>query len=122
MDSILKLVDLGTGQYSGSMLELRLVCYYPSTDGRAAPMGVKRTVTYNGRQVEGEVVAFEQPIENWTQYILEDGTILKMRLVLLEVVRLLGEYNQTTGDPVYVFQAQQMIGANSPDKLKKKVN
>lgn len=82
-------------------------------------MGLRKTVDYQGRRVEAEVVNFEAKAEGWNQYALEDGTSLKMKLVLLEVVRLVDEYGPT-GDPVYVFSAQQIVGSASPDNLKKK--
>lgn len=83
-------------------------------------MAQKRTVDYQNRKVEGEVVDFDAVPENWTHYKLSDGTTLKMRLSLLEVVRLLNEFNPQTGEPVYVFSAQNIISVDSPEALKKK--
>ena len=82
-------------------------------------MGQKKTVEYQGRMVPGEVLEFEAKNEAWNQYALEDGTSMKMKLVLLEVVRLLNEFTPT-GEPVYIFSAQQIVGITSPDGLKKK--
>jgi len=81
-------------------------------------LGNKRTIDFQGRKVQAEEVAFESGVENWTQYTLEDGTILKMKGILLEVVRL-SEYNEK-GEPIYQFSAQQIVGTIVPDKLKKK--
>ena len=83
-------------------------------------MGQKKTVEYQGRKVPGEVLEFEAKTEGWNQYTLEDGTSLKMKLVLLDVTRVLNEYGPT-GDPVYMFSAQQIVGVTPPDNLKKKV-
>lgn len=88
-------------------------------DGRLAALGQKKTVEYQGRMVPGEVLEFEAKNEAWNQYALEDGTSMKMKLVLLEVVRLLNEFTPT-GEPVYIFSAQQIVGITSPDGLKKK--
>jgi hypothetical protein len=72
-----------------------------------------KTVDYKGRKVEAEVVEFESQAEPWSQYLLKDGTTLRMKLVLLEIVRLVGEKNER-GEPVYVFTAQQIVGTNTP--------
>ena len=83
-------------------------------------MGQKRTVDYMGRKVEAETVEIEPTIENWTIYKLSDGTIFKMRLSLLQVVRILNEFNPETGDPIYSFTAQQITSVESPDNLRQK--
>ena len=82
-------------------------------------MGQKKTVDYQGRKVEAEVLEFEAKGEAWNQYALEDGSSLKMKTVLLDVSRLLNEYDDK-GEPVYVFAAQQIVGITAPDNLKKK--
>ncbi|MGA9969858.1 MAG: hypothetical protein WA690_03155 [Candidatus Acidiferrales bacterium] len=83
-------------------------------------MAQKRLVDYLGRKVEGEVIEFDPVPEAWTRYDLKDGTTLKVKVSLLEVVRLLNEFNPQTGDPVYVFTAQQIVNVDSPENLKKK--
>jgi hypothetical protein len=92
-----------------------------SANGReAVPVAQKRQVDFNGKKVEGEVVEFEPVPESWTQYKLADGTTLKIKTSLLEVIRLVNEFHAQTGDPVYVFTAQQITSLNSPESLKKK--
>jgi hypothetical protein len=78
-----------------------------------------RTIEYQGRKVEGELVDFEAGTESWNQYTLHDGSSLKIKTVLLEVVRLVNEFGPS-GDPIYVFSAQQIVGTTVPDTLKKK--
>jgi hypothetical protein len=80
----------------------------------------KRIVDYLGRKVEGEVVEFDPVPESWTNYKLADGTMLKIKVSLLDVVRLINEFHPQTGDPVYVFAAQQITNINSPENLKQK--
>jgi hypothetical protein len=82
-------------------------------------VGQQKTVDYQGKKVPGEVLEFEAKAENWNQYTLEDGTSVKMKVVLLEVVRVLNEYGPA-GDPIYIFTAQQITGTSSPENLKKK--
>jgi hypothetical protein len=96
------------------------VCYYAQVGGRAVFVAQKRIVEYQGRKVEGEVVEFEPVPETWTHYKLVDGTTLKMKLSLLEVIRLVNEFQPQTGEPVYVFTAQNIVNINAPEELKKK--
>ena len=62
---------------------------------------------------------FESKGEAWSHYTLEDGTIVKMKVLLLDVARIEGEYNEQ-GDPVYQTSVQYIMGIQAPDNLKKK--
>ena len=83
-------------------------------------MGPKKLFDFQGRKVQGQSIEFEPKAEPWGQYALEDGTELKVKVVLCEVVRL-DEFNDK-GDPVYQFGFQQIIGAVVPEALKRKSN
>ena len=77
-----------------------------------------RTVEYQGKKVEAEVVDFTQDSpEAWNQYTFSDGSTLKMKTVLLEIVRVVGEYGPN-GDPVYIFTAQQISNVIPAENLK----
>jgi hypothetical protein len=77
-----------------------------------------KTVDYQGRKVRGEVVGFTQAVpEAWNEYNFSDGSSLRMRSSLLEVVRLLDEYGPN-GDPIYVFTAQQLANITAAENLK----
>lgn len=82
-------------------------------------MTQKKTYMYNGQPVDGQPINVESANEPWAQYTLEDGTTVKVKIVLLEVVRLKA-HNEVTGDPIYQFQFQQIIGTVSPDSMKRK--
>jgi hypothetical protein len=81
----------------------------------------QKTITYQGRKVQGEIVEFVPPPEVFQIYQLSDGTVIKLKTVLLEVVRVIEEYGPT-GDPIYSFTAQQIINPTSPENLKQKKN
>jgi hypothetical protein len=85
------------------------------------PVSPKKTYPYNGKMVPGDAITVESANEPWAQFSLEDGTQVKAKLVLLDVVRLEGEYNDASGDPVYLMQFQQIIGVVAPEALKRKV-
>ena len=74
-------------------------------------------VVYKGKEVEGEDVSFSIVREDWNVYQLHDGTELRMRLVVGEVVRIPGEYDRD-GNPVYVVKSSNMLISKSPDSLK----
>ena len=42
----------------------------------------------DGQEIEGEVVGFRAGGEHWNEYLLDDGTVFKIKLVLTEIVRV----------------------------------
>ena len=79
----------------------------------------KRKINLGGQEVMAEEVEFETEQENWNRYILHDGSALKVKVVLAEVLRVEGHYNPN-GDPVYSVNATIAVSSTSPDNLKKK--
>jgi len=78
-----------------------------------------RKVPFMGQMRDATIVDFEVEKENFSTYILHDGTSLKVKPVLVEVFRIEGVY-QPNGDPVYGVQAQQILAINAPESLRRK--
>ena len=69
---------------------------------------------------EGEEVDFENAKEEWNIYKLADGTTLKIKLVLVNVVRSRDKYDPL-GNPIYGITSQNIVKTlNVPEKLKRK--
>jgi len=67
-----------------------------------------------------EEVEFEaETAEKWNTYALHDGTTLKMKAVLADVLRVDGQW-APNGDPLYTVNAQVIVSTVAPDNLKKK--
>lgn len=78
----------------------------------------KKSVKINNETVEGESLEFEALREDWNVYKLADGTTLRMKLVITEVLRV-DKFNPATGEPVYQILSQNIVRADVPDRLKK---
>jgi hypothetical protein len=86
---------------------------------RAAPS----TIVPAGPPDVGKVVAVDtkKVVENWSEYHLSDGTILRVRPLVFEIGRAVRKYNQA-GEPIYVVKGSLMINATKvPTKLKIKI-
>ncbi len=79
----------------------------------------KVMINLGGRQVQATPVDVSQSSEKWNEYLLEDGTVLKMKLVLKKVLKVDGEYDEE-GSPVYVMQSTNVTTVSPPNDLKKK--
>ena len=78
----------------------------------------KVTINFGGRQVEAVAVEVHQSGERWNEYFLEDGTVLKMKLVLKKVFKVDNEFD-AEGNPVYVMQSTNVTSVTAPKNLKK---
>jgi hypothetical protein len=57
--------------------------------------------------------------DGWSEYTLDDGSIIRLKAVILDVKKAVGQYN-LEGDPVYVMQQTIVTNLKAPDDLKKK--
>lgn len=82
-------------------------------------MSNRRKVPFMGQMVDATIVDFEAERENFSVYILHDGTTLKIKPVLTEVFRIDGAY-QPNGDPVYGVNAQPVVAVIAAESLRKR--
>lgn len=80
----------------------------------------KVKVPLAGKMVDGEEIEFEDLGEKWNEYEVKDGTKIKIKLVTTRIVRT-EEYNQED-EPIYIVNSQNILVADVPDKLKRKVS
>ncbi len=72
----------------------------------------------DGREIEAVDVDFDTVKEDWNEYKLEDGTILKFKTIVSSIVRT-EEYDPMTGDPVYHVRSTNVLRVKVPEKLKR---
>ena len=75
-------------------------------------------IKWQGRDVDGLEVRFRSNHEEWNDYTLEDGTSLRMKAVVSEIVRLDGEFDNE-GNPVYLVKSTNVLVIKAPDNMKK---
>ena len=78
----------------------------------------KKRVRFGDREVDGTPVSTTSTSEHWNQYFLEDGSIIRMKLVATEFVRIDGEHDPD-GNPVYVVRSTNVLTVESPEELKR---
>lgn len=79
---------------------------------------MKKTYNVGDQQVPGEEIEFETEREGWNTYILHDGSKIKLKAVVAQIVRL--DAWKPDGEPVYLVNASNVVTADVPENLKKK--
>ena len=77
-----------------------------------------RKVPYNGKQVHGVEIPVNSSKELWNEYLLEDGTVIRTKVVTTDIIRLDGEYDGE-GNPIYVMKTTTVSSVSAPEILKK---
>ena len=65
-------------------------------------------VPYQGKQVDAEEVEFLIVREDWNEYQLLDGVAVRIKLVVTEVAKVLGE-EDPEGNPVYSIKSTNVV-------------
>ena len=66
-----------------------------------------------GMAVEAEQMDFNPIEENWSRYRLEDGTVLKLRLIVSEIFKLPGA-DPLTGMPQFLAKSSNVMAVEPP--------
>jgi hypothetical protein len=61
-------------------------------------------------------VRFESTSEPWTEYTLEDGSVVRCRLMVIAAKRREGEFNEQ-GKPIYDLEMQQIVHIDAAPEL-----
>lgn len=81
-------------------------------------MDEKTTVFFNNQWVPATVVPVRSTQEAWSTYLLEDGSVVKVKLVVTEVAKIDGMH-EPDGTPVYNAKWNVVLAVTSPPELKK---
>jgi hypothetical protein len=71
----------------------------------------------SGRQVDGTPLTWQTGGEHWNEYLVDDGTVIRLKLVVTEVVRLDDEYDPE-GNPIYMVGSTNILTVSAPEELK----
>ena len=81
-------------------------------------MAEKIKLNFGSETVDASPVDVNQSNEYFNQYFLEDGSVLKMKLVATKVFRLDDRFD-AEGNPVYFVQSTNVLSVDAPSNLKK---
>lgn len=76
-------------------------------------------INFQGQEVDATEVDFQIRKEDWSEYQLMDGTVIKMKLVISEIFRIEGQWDNE-GNPVYRIKSTNVPVVRASDALKRK--
>lgn len=78
----------------------------------------KRRIKLGNEDVEATQVPFQVGGEHWNEYLCDDGSVLRMKVVTTEIFRVDGRYDNE-GNPTYVVKSTNVLTVSAPDKLRR---
>lgn len=66
----------------------------------------------DGQTVDGVEIGFQTLGEHWNEYLLDDGTVVRLKPVVTSVLRAEGITDEN-GDPVYMVNSQNVMGVSA---------
>ena len=72
-----------------------------------------------GQEVDATEVSYRTSGEFWNEYLTEDGSVIKVKLVVTDIVRVDGAYD-IQGQPIYFVQSSNVVAVSAPEELRKK--
>ena len=76
-------------------------------------MGEKKFMLDGGLQVKGERVDFKPLEEPWTKHQLPDGTVVRLKIVVSDIIRS-GQKN-AAGEPIFAVRSSNVVAVDLPD-------
>ena len=67
---------------------------------------------------EGIEIGVIDSNERWNEVVLADGTTLRIKLALTQVIRIPDEWDPE-GNPIYITKTTNLMVVNAPDSLRK---
>lgn len=83
-----------------------------------APVRRRRIPGPGGKPVDAIELSFQNVREHWNEYLLDDGTVLKLKPVATEVFKVEGQFD-VEGNPVYILRSRNVLVVNAADHVKR---
>ena len=82
-------------------------------------MPEKIKINFNGKEADAIPIDVNQSDEHWNDYLLDDGSKVRMKLTLLKAIKVENEFDRD-GNPVYLMQSTNVTTVDAPKDLKRK--
>ena len=72
----------------------------------------KKQIRLNDEVVEATELGFRATGEYWNEYLIDDGTVARMKLVVTSVLRIEGKQD-AKGQPVYLIESTNVTAISA---------
>ncbi len=73
----------------------------------------------DGQDMSATELTFNPSVENWAEVMVEDGTVIRLKLVVTGILKIDDAYDDE-GNPVYRVKSQNIMAVSAPEELRRK--
>ena len=73
---------------------------------------------FGEHQLDAVKVAVKEATERWSETVLNDGSVLRVKIIIHRAFRAVDSYDND-GNPMYSVKLTHVLDVESPDHLKK---
>ena len=78
----------------------------------------KRKIMTPQGEMDATEVGYRSSGEYWNEYLADDGSVIRMKLVVTAITRVDGMYD-ALGNPVYQVASSNIMSVSAPEELRK---
>jgi hypothetical protein len=79
---------------------------------------LKRRVRFGNEDVEALEMPYQNIAEHWNEYLLNDGSVLRLKSVVTNILKLVDRYDGE-GNPVYFVKSTQVVSVSASDRARR---
>lgn len=64
-------------------------------------------------------MGFQTGAEHWNEYLLTDGSVVRLKAVVTEILKVDGKFDNE-GNPVYVVKSANVVTVSASDRAREK--
>lgn len=69
-----------------------------------------------GDPIDVTEIGFRPTGEHWNEYLLDDGTVARLKLVVTTVYRIDGQFDHK-GQPAYLIESSNVTAISAPEEV-----
>lgn len=78
----------------------------------------RREIRVGNESIDAIEMPFQTGAEHWNEYIIHDGSVLKLKTVVTEILKLDGKFD-AEGNPVYIIKSTNVVAVSASDRARK---
>ncbi len=72
----------------------------------------------DGGSADATEMSFQTSAEHWNEYLLNDGSVVKLKTVVTDVLEMDGKFD-AEGNPIYVIKSTQVVSVSPSERARK---
>lgn len=78
----------------------------------------QRKVRLGDEDVDALEMPYQNIAEHWNEYLLNDGSVLRLKSVVTSILKLVDRYDGE-GNPQYLVKSAQVVSVSASDRSRK---